>query len=241
MTNIINKLTQRNTELLEEINNLNKKREADIEELKLKIWHVTGQSLDDKGEVSMHAPRGTWWYKKLNKKWIDEGKLRMAVDPNETRVWAKGCKRIWFDNITIEEMLKGFIDSSNELGSTCSEYISNWSKRGYQLTEQRRKFEKKLEELEKSKDQQIKELEEEIRELEETLELEENISKCHLDALEVARKWRVRQSKEKDENLEKALRKIEMLENVVAWQNYLTNKQLQNYHLYQRNKTNLNS
>jgi len=37
MTNIINKLTQRNTELLEEINNLNKKREADIEELKLKI------------------------------------------------------------------------------------------------------------------------------------------------------------------------------------------------------------
>jgi len=201
MTNIINELEQRNKELLEEINDLNKKREVDIEELKLKIWHVTGQSLDDKGEVSMHAPRGTWWYKKLNKKWIDEGKLRMAVDPNETRVWAKGCKRIWFDNITIEEMLKGFIDSSNELGSTCSEYISNWSKRGYQLTEQRRKFEKKLEELEKSKDQQIKELEEEIRELEETLELEENISKCHLDALEVARKWRVRQSKEKDKKL----------------------------------------
>ena len=226
MTNIINELEQRNKELLEEINNLNKKR-ADIEELKLKIWHVTGQSLDDKGEVSIHAPRGTWWYKKLNKKWMDEGKLRMAVDPNETREWAKSCKRIWFDNITIEEMLDGFIDSSNELGSTCSEYISNWSKRGYQLTEQRREFEKKLEELEKSKDQQIKELEEEIRELEEALELEENISKCHLDALEVARKWRVRQSKEKDENLEKASRKIEMLENVVAWQNYLTNKQLQ--------------
>ena len=227
MTNIINELEQRNKELLEEINNLNKKREADIEELKLKIWHVTGQSLDDKGEVSIHAPRGTWWYKKLNKKWMDEGKLRMAVDPNETREWAKSCKRIWFDNITIEEMLDGFIDSSNELGSTCSEYISNWSKRGYQLTEQRREFEKKLEELEKSKDQQIKELEEEIRELEEALELEENISKCHLDAREVARKWRVRQSKEKDENLEKASRKIEMLENVVAWQNYLTNKQLQ--------------
>ena len=52
--------------------------------------------------------------------------------------------------------------------------------------------------------------------MEEALELEENISKCHLDALEVARKWRVRQSKEKDENLEKASRKIEMLENVVA-------------------------
>jgi len=37
MTNIINELKQRNKELLEEINNLNKKREADIEELKLKI------------------------------------------------------------------------------------------------------------------------------------------------------------------------------------------------------------
>jgi len=87
MTNIINELEQRNKELLEEINNLNKKREADIEELKLKIWHVTGQSLDDKGEVSMHAPRGTWWYKKLNKKWIDEGKLRMEMKlGNELRV-----------------------------------------------------------------------------------------------------------------------------------------------------------
>ena len=66
-----------------------------------------------------------------------------------------------------------------------------------------------------------KQLEEEIRELEEALELEEDISKCHLDALEVARQWRVRQSKEKDDNLEKASRKV------VAWQNYLTNKQLQ--------------
>ena len=227
MTNIINELEQRNKELLEEINNLNKKREADIEELKLKIWHVTGQSLDDKGEVSMHAPRGTWWYKKLNKRWIDEGKLRMAVDPNETRVWAKGCKRIWFDNITIEEMLKGFIDSSKEVAEKCSHYISKWSERDYENTRQRKEFETKIAELNKYKDQQIKELEEEIRELEEALELEENISKCHLDALEVARKWRVRQSKEKDENLEKASRKIEMLENVVAWQNYLTNKQLQ--------------
>ena len=51
-----------------------------------------------------------------------------------------------------------------------------------------------------------KQLEEEQKVLEEALELEENISKCHLDALEVARQWRVRQSKEKDDNLEKASR-----------------------------------
>ena len=63
--------------------------------------------------------------------------------------------------------------------------------------------------------------------MEEALELEVETSECHLEALEIARQWRVRQSKEKDDNLEKASRKIEMLENVVARQNYLTNKQLQ--------------
>ncbi|CAG8615074.1 9400_t:CDS:2 [Ambispora leptoticha] len=61
-----------------------------------------------------------------------------------------------------------------------------------------------------------KQLEEEQKVWEEALELEEDISKCHLDALEVARQWRVRQSKEKDDNLEKASRKIEVLENVMA-------------------------
>jgi len=56
--------------------------------------------------------------------------------------WAKNCKLkykgVWFNNITIEEMLDGFLASSNtnELGSAYSEYISNWSKKGYQLTEQ---------------------------------------------------------------------------------------------------------
>ena len=65
------------------------------------------------------------------------------------------------------------------------------------------------------------------QELEEALELEEETSECHLDALELARQWRIRQSKEKDDNLEKALRKIELLENIVAWQKYLADKQLQ--------------
>ena len=65
------------------------------------------------------------------------------------------------------------------------------------------------------------------QELEEALELEEETSECHLDALELARQWRIRQNKEKDDNLEKALRKIEVLENIVAWQKYLADKQLQ--------------
>ena len=75
MVNTINEFQERNKQLLEENENL-KKQLADKEEnLKLKIWHVTGQSIDENGEVSMYAPRGTWWYKKLNKKWMDEDKL----------------------------------------------------------------------------------------------------------------------------------------------------------------------
>ena len=60
MVNVITELEQRNKQLLEETNNINKKREQEIEELKLKIWHVIG----------MYAPitmgMGTRWYKKLN-------------------------------------------------------------------------------------------------------------------------------------------------------------------------------
>ncbi|CAG8676775.1 1626_t:CDS:2 [Funneliformis caledonium] len=47
------------------------------------------------------------------------------------------------------------------------------------------------------------------------LKLCESLKKAE-DALEVVRQWRVRQSKEKDDNLEKALKKIEILENVVT-------------------------
>ena len=216
MTNIISELQESNKKLIEENENL-KKQLADKEEnLRLKIWHVTGQSLNDKGEVSMYAPRGTWWYKNLNKKWTDEGKLRMAIDPQETREWAKNCKRIYFDNITIEEMLEGFIDYSNELGGSYAGSFSRISNLNSQLIQQKRDYEEEL-----------KSQAEEIQQLEEALELEEETSDCHLEALEVAKQWRIRQSKEKDDNLERASRKIEMLENIVAWQKYLSGKQLQ--------------
>jgi len=39
--------------------------------------------------------------------------------------------------------------------------------------------------------------------LEEALELEEETSECHLETLEVAKQWRIWQSKEKDDNLKK--------------------------------------
>ena len=165
MKNIINEQQQANKELLNKIADLEKQladkdqeREQSIEELKLKIWHLTGQP-----DENSYVP-GHWWYKKLNKKWMDEGKLRMAADPNETREWAKNHKRIWFDNITIEEMLMEFIDSSKELATSCSSYISNWSKRGYQLTEQKREYEKKIADLNKYKEQ-VEDLEKKLTEI----------------------------------------------------------------------------
>ena len=68
--------------------------------------------------------------------------------------------------------------------------------------------------------EKTKQLEAEQKVLEEALKLEENISKCHLDALEVARQWRVRQSKEKDQlqelpTLPKKQNKFKLLTNKV--------------------------
>jgi len=113
-------------------------------------------------------------------------------------------------------MLEGFIDYSNELGGSYAGSYSRISNLNSQLNQQKRDYEEEL-----------KSQAEEIQQLEEALELEEETSDCHLEALEVAKQWRIRQSKEKDDNLERASRKIEMLENIVAWQKYLSGKQLQ--------------
>ena len=138
MVNILETQQHANKELSSEIEALKKQltdKEQETEQLKedlkLKIWHITGQ------------PTDAFWYKKLNQKWLDEGKLRMAIDPNETREWAKNCERVRLDNITIEEMLEDFCNSSKELASTCARYISNWSQRGYQLTKQKQEYKKK--------------------------------------------------------------------------------------------------
>ena len=78
----------------------------------------------------------------------------MAINPDETREWAKGCKRVYFDNITVEEMLDSFCDLSKELHTTRAEYISKWSERGYQITRQKQQ----IEEWKKSNEQLWKDL-----------------------------------------------------------------------------------
>ena len=80
-------------------------------------------------------------------------------------------------------MLEGFIEHSNDLAG---DYAGSWStisSLNAKNYEQKREYEEKIEGLE----QEIKELEK---------SLEEETSDCHLvlEALEVARQWRVRQT-----------------------------------------------
>ena len=163
MKNIINEQQQANKELIEENENL-KKQFADKEEnLKWIIWQTSGGEPHLENNTYDYSP-GRWWYKKLNQKLLDEGKVTYGIDPNETREWAKGHERLWFDNANVEEMLKDFCDSSKELATSCSSYISNWSKRGYQLTEQKREYEKKIADLNKYKEQ-VEDLEKKLTEI----------------------------------------------------------------------------
>ena len=205
MTNIINELEQRNKQLLNEI-------KQSKEDLKLKIWNIAGQ-FDENDYVP-----GNWWHKQLSKKWLEEGKVRME---NEI---------VFYDNITIEEMLDEFIDSSKEVAKKCSHYISRWSERGYENTRQRKEFEKKIAELEaklEEKDNKIEELDDEI-----WMEREEAEK-----ALDTAMKWRKHQMFETvlkyDAATGKLLDWIDLLENNLAaknqeidWRNYLENKEL---------------
>ncbi len=205
MTNIINELEQRNKQLLNEI-------KQSKEDLKLKIWNIAGQ-FDENDYVP-----GNWWHKQLSKKWLEEGKVRME---NEI---------VFYDNITIEEMLDEFIDSSKEVAEKCSHYISRWSERGYENTRQRKEFEKKIAELEaklEEKDNKIEELDDEV-----WMEQEEAEK-----ALDTAMKWRKHQMFETvlkhDAATGKLLDRIDLLENSLAaknqeidWRNYLENKEL---------------
>ena len=95
------------------------------------------------------------------------------------------------DKFTLENFAKGCAEwillSCNSLS-----YVSGQNKK---LEEKNAELEKKVVELKKENT----ELEKTNQELEEALEIEEETSDCHLEALEVARQWRIRQSKEKDD------------------------------------------
>ena len=212
MVNILKEQQEKNKELLNEIETLKKQLTDKEESLKLNIWNISFQA-----DETVYSP-GHWWYKQLSKKWLEESKVRRE---NE---------KVYFDNLSTEEMTEGFLNHSKELAETCSSYISNWSKRGYQLTEQKRKYEKKIKELEaelEEKDNKIEELYDEV-----WMEREEAEK-----ALDTAMKWRKHQMFETvlkhDAAMGKLLDQIDLLENNLAaknqeidWRNYLENKEL---------------
>ena len=161
---------------------------------------------------------------------MDEGKLRMAIDPNETREWAKNCKRIYFDNITIEEMLDGFIDSSNELSSEWLDYVGKWSRTNSKLYELKRDYEKKIEELEAKKE----ELEARVEELDDEVWMEREEAEKALNKAMEWRKWQMFETVLKhDAAMGKLQDWINLLENnllakdqKINWRDYLESKEL---------------
>ena len=83
MVNILEAQKEENKNLLEQIDNINKSNEERNEGLKRQIWRIAGQT-------------DTFWYKQLNKKWFEEGKLRKAKDPNDPIEWRRDVERVWF-------------------------------------------------------------------------------------------------------------------------------------------------
>ena len=201
MVNIINKQQQANKTLINEIELLKKQLAENKENFKLRTWnavHSLTESSEYTGTSLRTLERFTW----PNNGWVS------YPEKNGIEIG----RVVFSDKFTPENIVKSFgheaLNYEEAFGFTYQEKE--------ELKEKNALLEKKVVELQQTN-----------QELEEALELEVETSECHLEALEVARQWRVRQSKEKDDNLEKALKKIEMLENVVAWQNYLADKQLQ--------------
>ena len=70
---------------------------------------------------------------------------------------------MWFDNITIEEMLEGFIDYSNDLAGSYAGSWSTISSLSAEKYEQKQKYEEKIIELNKYKEQ-VEDLESKLTE-----------------------------------------------------------------------------
>ena len=200
MVNIITEQQEKNQKLLNKIEILRKQLANKEENFKLRTLNAVNNVMEsERPEIAgtLMTLKQHFW---AWDEWVNIQK-------------ENGVEKVIFGNeFTIENIVKGF---SEWTLATSDSFRFTYDK-NKELGEKNAILEKSVAELEITK-----------QELEEALELEEETSDCHLEALEVAKQWRIRQSKEKDDNLEKALKQIELLENVVSWQNYLANKQFQ--------------
>ena len=175
MVNIINEQQQANKNSLEEIKTL-KKQLADKEEnFKLRIWnavHSLTESSEYTGVTLRTLERSTW----PNNGWVSY--------PEKDGI---EIGRVVFNReFTVENIVQSFSKEAQNY----EEIFSFTYQEKQELKEKNAILEKSVAELEITK-----------QELEEALELEEETSDCHLEALEVAKQWRIRQSKEKDKKL----------------------------------------
>ena len=200
MVNIITEQQEKNQKLLNKIETLRKQLANKEENFKLRTLNAVNNVMEsERPEIAgtLMTLKQHFW---AWDEWVNIQK-------------ENGVEKVIFGNeFTIENIVKGF---SEWTLATSDSFRFTYDK-NKELEEKNAILEKSVAELEITK-----------QELEEALELEEETSDCHLEALEVAKQWRIRQSKEKDDNLEKALKQIELLENVVSWQNYLADKQFQ--------------
>jgi len=210
MVNIINELEQRNKNLLEENESL-KKQLTELankeQDLKQRIYNAV-ENVKESENSEVAATLMT-----LEQHFLPKDEWVKIQEEN-------GVKKTTFGN---EFTLKNFVKGCAEwtlLNCNSYDFVS---KKNKELTEKKAELETKVVELEKENT----ELDKTNQELEEALELEEATFDCHLEAFKVAKQWRIRQNKEKDDNLEKASKKIETLESIVVWQEYLSGKQLQ--------------
>ena len=219
MVNIINELEQRNKIILEE-NEVLKKQLVDKEEIsKLKIYNAIRNVMENESpEIAgtLMTLKQHFW------QWDEWVKVQRE----------NGVEKVNFSNeFTFENIVKGFTEwtwlNCNSLG-----YVSEQNKK---LEEKNAILEKKNAELEKT-NHKLKEKQEElevrVEELEDEVEMEREEAE---KALEVSRleRWEPKVSlftetiKAKEDDLDKASATIKLLENFVAWQNYVAYKQLQ--------------
>jgi hypothetical protein len=208
MVNIINKLEQRNKNLLEENENF-----------KLKIYNAIHNVMESESpEIAgtlMTLQQHFW-------SWDEWVKVQEE----------SGVEKISFGNeFTFENIIKGFTEWTL---LNCDSY-SHVSKQNKKLEERNAELEPKVVELEtkqKELETKQKELEFRVEELEDEVEMEREEAE---KALEVSRleRWEPKVSlftetiKAKEDDLDKASARIKLLENFMAWQNYVACKQFQ--------------
>jgi len=219
MVNIITEQQEKNQKLLNKIETLRKQLANKEENFKLRTLNAVNNVMEsERPEIAgtlMTLDQHFW----PQDNWVKVQK-------------ENGVEKVIFgDQFTFENVVKGFTEWTL-LNADSYRFISDKNKK---LEENNAILEPKVVELEakqKELETKQKELEFRVEELEDEVEMEREEAE---KALEVSRleRWEPKVSlftetiKAKEDDLDKASARIKLLENFMAWQNYVACKQLQ--------------